>query len=188
MSEQTTLTPETTAPEATTPAAPKVTLFILVALASLVGALFFNCSATLIRSIEYSYKGMLTATFVESILWIMCGAILPVSLFLLKDNENKKKLSKIFMIVALAFVAVQLLAACYGIVHAIAVEFFDVNSSNLATMMYSISGSDLFAPISQLIYGTNVYYFFAACFNFLSALLYIVPNAICVLGFLKLSK
>ena len=188
MSEQTTLTPETTAPEATTPAAPKVTLFILIALASLVGALFFNCTATLIRSIEYAYDGMLTATFVESVLWMMCGAILPVSLFLLKDNANRKKLSKIFMIVALAFVAIQLLSACFSFILVIAIKFFDAESSNFTTIIYSISGSDLFAPISQLIYGSDIYYFFAACFNFLAALLYIVPNAICVLGFLKLSK
>lgn len=190
MSEQTTLAPEITdTPEATTPAAPKVNLLIIIALISLAAAAFFDFTGTLIRSIEYSYEGMLTSTFIGGIEWIMCGAILPISLFLIKDNTNRKKLSKLFMIVTLAFLAMQLFSAFFIVIYQLAgSKIFGIRLQNLGTMMYNISSSALFTPFSQLIKFNNIYYFFASCLESLASLLYIIPNAICLLGFLKTSK
>ena len=173
-----------------------ILLLCIIALASLLATTLLRFIPNFIAILEYGYNfknamNILASTLANGIALLLCGLLLPVSLFLLDTNTAKARFAKIFLGVSAAFLLVQLFSVLIMAILALA----NTTYGPLRTMMSSVSGSTLLA---------NVIYMFKALFqsgsfihailgflryllNCLCDLLYIVSTAVCAFGFFKMS-
>lgn len=164
----------------------------MLSMISVVAATLLDCFGAIISLLQYyslskNFFIQFSYTLAGNIQWLLCGLLLPVSLLLLSDSPQKEKLIKIFTIAAFAFVGLQLFSVIVGFISSLA----RANTNGFLVLMNSISGNDLLNIIAYFLRG--LFYGYSITFsgllsNLISSIcsiLYIVPNALCLLGFIK---
>ncbi len=132
----------------------------------------------------------LTSDLIGIAYWVLPGLLMPVCLFLVDDNANKKSFAKILFFVAAGFVAIQLLCAMIMAIYALA----EGEYGSFIMMANSVSGSrllscvvymfkNLFSGMRFVIVLRNMT---VNLCGMLSNLLYILANAVCAFGFIKM--
>ncbi len=141
------------------------------------------------------FTNMLSKTIVETTQWFLCGLFFPVCLILLCRNTKKSLYGKIFLLISLLVLAVQLLSAVFYAI----ISLISRPDSSLYDMIYTlllaIPGSSLLsstiALCRNIFNGISFSRSLALIFNQISSgvsnLFYILHTAICAIGFIKLS-
>ena len=137
----------------------------------------------------YVISYMLPSGFAFCFKAFMCGSLLPISLLLLKGNVKRKGTSIIFAIIAVLFIIVQLLSAVF----AAAQKFATFDFLGVSYIVSDVAGNELFLFIARILgvlsFGKELT--LSDCvstfFYSLGALFYVLPNLLCLVGFIKLS-
>lgn len=141
-----------------------------------------------------------TSTLSGSINMVWVSLLMPVSLLLLSTSTEKAKLSKIFLIVGALLIVVQLVSALVAVICLLVNAGFDSSYRYYNSVFYSvellispvISKNLLATPLNFLIqlfdngYGGFLNFlvaFISAGLTTVAALLLILSNAICTVGF-----
>ena len=169
---------------------------IALVLAGLLGFVptLINALVNLIDGMRWeSFSYSIGGNFGGVIASIMAGLFLPVALLLLGDHPNPAGFAKVFMIVSIAFLVVQLLSALIAAIYVLA----ELEYSGFIAAISRINGSWLLAtPLGTLKciidgymdFGEVLLELLSNLFSGLSDLLFLVVNGICAFGFFKLSK
>jgi len=175
------------------PATPKVKGLVITSLILLALAAILDLTATGLLADPQTSPLLLPSAIGENAQWIASGLLLPLSLLLLSTSTQRARLSKVFMIVSVVFLSVQLLSAAFG---AFGTQLYQDNFS-LAILWQRISGCKLFIVVSPMVIalireGGNDAFVVQMVIRYaltsLSGLLYILPNVLSLIGFAKLSS
>ena len=173
----------------------KINRIALLSMISVVAAAALSCFGTIISLLRYyslskDFFLQFSYTLAGNIEWLLCGLLLPVSLFLLIESPQRAKLAKIFVIVSFVFFGLQLFSAIVGFISYLA----SFRSSGFLALMNSIAGNsllDIFAYFLRALfsgYPINFLGMLQNAISSISSILYIAPNALCLFGLLKLSS
>ena len=141
------------------------------------------------------FTSILSKTIVETTQWFLCGLLFPVCLILLCRNTKKSLYGKIFLLISLLVLAVQLLSAVFYAI----ISLISRPDSSLYDMIYTlllaIPGSSLLSSAIALCrnifngisISRSLVLIFSQISSGVSNLFYILHTAICAIGFIKLS-
>lgn len=138
---------------------------------------------------------ILPNTIVKTTQWFLCGLLFPVCLILLCRNTKKSLYGKIFLLISLLVLAVQLLSAVFYAI----TSLISLPDSSLYDMIYplllAIPGSSLLSStivicrniFNGISFSRSLVLIFSQISSGVSNLFYILHTAICAIGFIKLS-
>ncbi len=165
-----------------------VVILGIVSIISLVLASILNLVpaveiAIALNSIHFS----LLSYFIDSINWFLVGVLLPVSLLLLCTSSKKKSLSILFIIVSILFISIQFLSAIVGLVDGLT----GIVPDNLTYIFAQVSAKGflwrVWLETEAILQGSlrsSTIIRNLSCG--LSEILYVLPNLLCLVGFIKL--
>lgn len=180
---------------------------ILLSVVCLLLATLCSCSSPVVSllfsgrlfELETSDLNNFASSFSSAIVRLMCGLLLPVSLLLISTSTKKEYFAKIFMFVAVGFLAVQLLSALIMAFFALLTydDALPKLFQPLSAALSSVSGVRVLAyPIYFLQFLIRGHFSFLDFIRVLftytlqgcSDLLLILSNAVCGFGFMKMAS